>query len=113
VDAPTAGLRAPAELFRLSAGASGGFAAAGPLVFATATAACAEGLATLAAAAGAELEVDCGGITAADSAGLAVLLEWLGAARRAGRRLRYSHLPEGLLALSRISEVEELLERGV
>jgi phospholipid transport system transporter-binding protein len=112
VDAPAATAPPAAAAFRLSAAAHG-FAAAGPLVFATAAAACAEGLASLAAAQGAELEVDCGGITVSDSAGLAVLLEWLGAARRAGRRLRYTHLPQGLLALSRISEVEELLERGV
>ncbi|HYL72281.1 MAG TPA: STAS domain-containing protein [Candidatus Dormibacteraeota bacterium] len=111
MDASTAAAHAGA--FRLSAAAPGQFAAAGPLVFATATAACVEGLAALGAAEGGELEVDCGGITATDSAGLAVLLEWLGAARRAGRRLRYTRLPEGLKAVSRISEVEELLERGV
>jgi len=33
--------------------------------------------------------------------------------KRAGRTLRYTHLPAGLVALARISEVEELLERGV
>jgi len=42
-----------------------------------------------------------------------VLLDWLGAMKRAGRALRYTHLPAGLVALARISEVEELLERGV
>jgi phospholipid transport system transporter-binding protein len=49
----------------------------------------------------------------ADSAGLAVLLDWLSAAKRAGRSLRYAHLPEDLVALARISEVDELLARGV
>jgi len=48
-----------------------------------------------------------------DSAGLAVLLDWLGAAKRRGRTLRYTHLPADLTALARISEVEDLLERGV
>jgi len=41
------------------------------------------------------------------------LLEWLSVARRAGRSLRYAQLPEGLAALARISDLEELLERGV
>ena len=99
--------------FELVASANGPFAARGPLTFATARAAREQGLRSLASAAGRELEVDCAGITASDSAGLAVLLDWLGAMKRAGRALRYTHLPEGLLALGRISEVEELLERGV
>ena len=99
--------------FQLTAAADGRFSAAGPLVFATAVAACAQGLTLLAAGAGGEFEIDCSGVTASDSAGLAVLLEWLGAARRAGKRLRYTQLPAGLLALSRISELEVLLERGV
>src|SRR2546423_11079528 len=71
------------------------------------------GLHCLASAAARELEVDCGGVTASDSAGLAVLLDWLGAMKRAGRALRYTRLPQGLVALGRISEVEGLLERGV
>ena len=59
------------------------------------------------------LEIDCSGVSAADSAGLAVLIDWLAAARAARRTLRYSGLPAGLAALGRISEVQELLERGV
>ena len=57
-------------------------------------------------------EIDCRGITTSDSAGLAVLLEWLSVAKRMGRSLRYAQLPEGLAALARISDVEQLLERG-
>jgi phospholipid transport system transporter-binding protein len=99
--------------FQLVESANGRFAARGPLTFATARQAREQGLRSLASAAGRELEVDCGGITASDSAGLAVLLDWLGAVKRAGRALRYTHLPAGLVALGRISELEELLERGV
>jgi phospholipid transport system transporter-binding protein len=87
--------------------------AEGPLTFATARAAREAGLRTLAEGSAGEREVDCSGITQSDSAGLAVLLEWLAAAKRAGHTLRYVRLPEGLVALGRISEVEELLERGV
>ena len=99
--------------FQLVASANGRFAAKGPLTFTTARHAREQGLHCLAGAAARELEVDCGGITASDSAGLAVLLDWLGAVKRAGRTLRYTQLPQGLLALGRISEVAELLERGV
>ncbi len=112
--APEASVRSDTSgTFEVVASGNGRFAARGPLTFATARQAREQGLQSLASAAGRELEVDCGGITASDSAGLAVLLDWLGAVKRAGRSLRYTHLPQGLLALGRISEVEELLERGV
>jgi ABC-type transporter Mla MlaB component len=42
-----------------------------------------------------------------------VLLDWLALAKGDGRSLRYVKLPEGLIALARISEVEELLQKGV
>jgi phospholipid transport system transporter-binding protein len=99
-----------AAAFRLVAG-DGRIAAEGPLTFATARRACALGE-PLFASSGTALEVDCGGITTSDSAGLAVLLAWLGTARRAGCKLRYTRLPSGLAALARISEVEEFLTRG-
>ena len=99
--------------FRLAAGAPGTLSAQGALTFASARRACELGVQTLMQTAGAKLEIDCHGITLSDSAGLAVLLEWLGVARRAGRSLRYTKLPEGLAALAHISDVQELLERGV
>ncbi|HYP66440.1 MAG TPA: STAS domain-containing protein [Steroidobacteraceae bacterium] len=104
---------ADAGAFRLAAGAPGTLSAQGPLTFASARRASELGAAALSHAAAAKLEIDCRGITASDSAGLAVLLEWLSVARRAGRSLRYAQLPEGLAALARISDLEELLERGV
>jgi len=109
------GARAPdgaARTFRLVATAPGRFAADGALTFATARRACELGERSFAGAAGDAVEIDCTGITASDSAGLAVLLEWLRIARRAGRKLRYTALPQGLMALARISEVDAMLERG-
>jgi phospholipid transport system transporter-binding protein len=99
--------------FRLVATGSGRYEAAGALTFATARRARELGERLLKGADGAALEIDCAGVTASDSAGLAVLIDWLGTARHAGARLRYSHLPAGLNALASISEVEELLTRGV
>jgi len=102
-----------ARSFRLTASGEGRFAAEGPLNFATARRASAQGCQTLLNTPARALEVDLSGVTLSDSAGLAVLLEWLATAKHAGRTLRYTHLPAGLQALSRISEVEGLLEHGV
>jgi phospholipid transport system transporter-binding protein len=99
--------------FNLAAGGSGRLLAEGPLTFASARRARELGLDAIEAAADGALVIDCRGITASDSAGLAVLLDWLAAARALGRSLRFTHLPQGLAALGRISEVNELLERGV
>jgi phospholipid transport system transporter-binding protein len=62
-----------------------------------------------AAGLGAELMVDLGKITRVDSAGLALLIDWLAAAQQSGRRLRYSGGPPTLRALARVSNVENLI----
>ena len=98
--------------FTLAAGA-GALLAEGPLTFASARHARELGLAALARGGTGPLIVDCKGVTASDSAGLTVLIDWLAAAKSQQRSLRFTHLPPGLLALGRISEVDELLERGV
>src|SRR5256885_16568819 len=90
--------------FQLVASANGRFAARGPLTFATARQAREEGLRCLSGAPGRELEVDCGGITASDSAGLAGGLDWLGPAKRARCAPRYPPPPRGLMALGRVRE---------
>lgn len=99
--------------FNLAAGGSGRLLAEGPMIFASARRARELGLDAIDAAADGALVIDCQGITASDSAGLAVLLDWLAVAKALGRSLRYTRLPQGLAALGRISEVSELLERGV
>jgi phospholipid transport system transporter-binding protein len=99
--------------FSLAAGEGGRLLAEGPLTFANARRARELGLDALDSAADGGLVIECQGVTAADSAGLAVLLDWLAAAKAQGRSLRFTHLPQGLAALGRISEVNELLERGV
>jgi phospholipid transport system transporter-binding protein len=105
-------LVAPAA-FELRTAQPGVLAAVGALTFASARHARELGSQAIGVAAAGELEVDCAGITLADSAGLSVLIDWLGVARLAQRRLRYRQLPAGIAALARISEVEELLARGV
>jgi len=83
----------------------------GALTFETAREAYAAGLRTLRnGGASSPLQVDCSGVNESDSAGLAVLIEWLAAATRAGRKIQFSNLPEGIKAAAEISEVSEILE---
>lgn len=56
-----------------------------------------------------ELQIDLGGVQESDSAGLALLLEWLRVAKQRNQRVRFANVPAQLLALARISEVEELI----
>jgi phospholipid transport system transporter-binding protein len=53
--------------------------------------------------------IDLAGVSAGDSAGLALLIEWLSVARAIQRPLRYENIPSQLQQLARLSEVEELL----
>jgi phospholipid transport system transporter-binding protein len=53
--------------------------------------------------------IDLAGVSAGDSAGLALLIEWLSVARSVKRPLRYENIPSQLQQLARLSEVEELL----
>jgi phospholipid transport system transporter-binding protein len=91
----------------------GRFAARGPLTFATARRARESGLTVFGAAGSRELEVDCSEIKPSDSAGMTVLLDWLAFAKRTGRAMRFTSLPEQVQAIARISDVLELLEKGV
>jgi phospholipid transport system transporter-binding protein len=103
--------------------AAGGFVAQSPshyrlelpLRFATVLEARARGLAILhAAGAGAgDITFDLQGVGEADSAGLALLVDWLASARAAGRTLRYAQVPGQLRALAKLSDVEPLLEKGL
>ncbi len=102
-----------AASFEIVVTSPGRFAARGVLTFANARSARSEGLHVLRTASARDLEVDCGGITHSDSAGLAVLLDWLAAMRKEARPLRFVDLPATLLALARISGVEEMLQKGV
>ena len=59
-----------------------------------------------------QLEIDLSGITASDSAGLALLLEWVTWANHSVREIRFKDMPEKILAIARTTEVENLLTRG-
>lgn len=58
------------------------------------------------------IEMDLSGVTMGDSAGLALLLEWVTWANHTVREIRYSGMPERILAIAKTTEVESLLSRG-
>lgn len=111
--AAAAGRNSASNSFEVAAGADGRAQVRGSLVFSTARRARAEGLEKFQRCGARACEVDCSGIAMSDSAGLTVLLDWLALAKRDGRSLRYVNLPEDLLALAKISEVDGLLQKGV
>lgn len=53
--------------------------------------------------------VDLSGITAADSAGLALLLEWQALQRAASCDLEVRNAPPGLLSLARLTEADDVM----
>jgi phospholipid transport system transporter-binding protein len=55
------------------------------------------------------LEIEMQGVRRADSAGLALLVEWLALARRHGISLRFHNPPAALMRLAEITNVAELL----
>jgi phospholipid transport system transporter-binding protein len=86
------------------------FEVKGALTFATARRAREAGLRVLQGSSSREaLIVDCAGVGEADSAGLAVLLDWLATAAKQGRGIQFVHLPPGILAAAKISDVESIL----
>ena len=93
--------------FRIEPAGAGRLAASGELGFDTAAAALAAGLQLIRP--GEPCTIDLGGITAGDSAGLAVLVEWLSAARARGAKLAYERVPAQILAIARISDLDGLL----
>jgi ABC-type transporter Mla MlaB component len=82
----------------------------GALVFATARTGFDRLVANLPAS-GSSQSVDLSELAAADSAGLAVLVEWRTEAARRGVHLRYAGAGEGLRALARLADLDAELFR--
>lgn len=58
------------------------------------------------------IEVDFSGVERSDSAGLAVLLEWVNWAKYYVREIRYLQIPAQIMAIAEISEVDTMLTVG-
>ena len=56
-----------------------------------------------------ETVIDLSGVERSDSAGLALLVEWLRQSRQRGARLTFRNIPEQMQAMARISQVHGLL----
>jgi phospholipid transport system transporter-binding protein len=100
------------QAFEFAPVGAGAFAVRGAMTFATAARLHAAGLAALGASGEPRLVLDCAGVGNADSAGLAVLVDWLAWARATGKALQLNNVPAKLLDIARISELDELLVPG-
>ena len=58
------------------------------------------------------LHIDLAGVSDSDSAGLALLLEWVNWGRHYVHEIRYKNVPERIQAIAKISEVSDLLAAG-
>ncbi|MFU8820781.1 MAG: STAS domain-containing protein [Gammaproteobacteria bacterium] len=58
------------------------------------------------------IEIDLAGVTRADSAGLALMLEWVNRARNNAHDLRFTNIPAQIISIAQISEVEDMLYRA-
>ena len=58
------------------------------------------------------LTVDLSGVAHTDSAGLALLLEWITWANHTVREIRFEGMPEKIDAIAKTTEVDSLLRRG-
>jgi phospholipid transport system transporter-binding protein len=101
---------AAAPRARLEPRGEGRFALSGEIGFDNAATVLDEGLRSFGGAG--PLEVDLGGVTHADSAGVALLIEWVAATRASGRELRFSAIPGQVLAIARLGGVDGFLPAG-
>lgn len=85
----------------------GRFRVIGPMTFATVTELLKQSAGRFGQAE--RMEADLGQVGDSDSAGLALLIEWKRLAREKGSSITFTNTPPQLMALARISEVDELI----
>lgn len=61
---------------------------------------------------GKTIAVDLSGVTHSNSAGLALLLEWVRTSRVEQRRFSFQNIPEKLLSIARVTEVDDFIVQG-
>jgi phospholipid transport system transporter-binding protein len=57
----------------------------------------------------AEITVDLADVRRSDSAGVALLVEWMRDARRQGKSITYLNIPSQMLAIARVSSLDTVL----
>lgn len=55
------------------------------------------------------LHIDLSGISSCNSAGLALLIEWLATGRRSGHAVSFHHIPDSLRQLAGVCQVDGLI----
>jgi phospholipid transport system transporter-binding protein len=98
------------DQFSIQRVADGRLEASGVLGYVTAARALPAGLALIPR--DSTCTIDLSRVTEADSAGLAVLVEWLATAKSRGTVIRYEGIPAQIRAVARISDLESLLTDG-
>ena len=58
-----------------------------------------------------DIEVDLSGVAKTDSAGLALLLEWIASAKHSKREIRFAEVPVKVLEIAQTTEVDDFLKR--
>ena len=109
-ESAAAGSGLEVDQFNIARVGEGRLEARGVLGYATAGRALPAGLALIPGAS--RCTIDLSRVTEADSAGLAVLVEWLATSRSRGTVIRYEGIPAQILAVARISDLESLLTDG-
>lgn len=93
--------------FAIEPAGPGRLAASGELTFETAAQALQQGAQQLRG--GNAWVLDLARVESGDSAGVAVLIDWLASVQVRGASLRYEGIPAQMLAIARISDLEDLL----
>jgi phospholipid transport system transporter-binding protein len=56
-----------------------------------------------------DLRIDFSGMQRGNSAALGLMLEWVNIARRQNRQIRFNNVPEELLVIAQVSDLDSLL----
>jgi phospholipid transport system transporter-binding protein len=55
------------------------------------------------------LHIDLSGVTSANSAGLALLIEWMKYAKSTRKEIQFKHIPESLLSMAKVAGVDKII----
>ncbi|HEY9199063.1 MAG TPA: STAS domain-containing protein [Gammaproteobacteria bacterium] len=58
------------------------------------------------------IRIDLQGIDRSDSAGLALLVDWMRTAHRLGKPIQFLNIPQQMLAIARVSSLDQVLPLG-
>ena len=92
---------------RIEPDAGGGLSVSGALSFDSVTALWREGAALFEGRG--DVRVDLQAVSRSDSAGLALLVEWTREAERRGQSIAYLNMPSQMLAIARVSGLDDVL----